>query len=266
MRVKKRVSVLRSICIISGKGGVGKTTSAVSLAHAMSRYKRTLLIDANLTTPNVNIHLGWPVLKKTLLEVLKGDASLSEAIYTHSSGLRILPAVSSMHDLRSMKFEKLKYVLDDLREHADVILMDSSAGLGKEAMTALEACDEVLIITNPELSAVMDAQKTIELAHEMGKTILGVVLTKVRNDKHEMKVDEVEKLLDLPVIGVVPFDEAVRKAQRMKSPVTHSHPRSKASKSYEKLAAMLLGEKYFRSVTKKGNTLFDYILRKLGFV
>lgn len=256
---------MRSICIISGKGGVGKTTSAVSLSHAMSRYRKTLLIDANLTTPNVNIHLGWPVLKKTLLEVLKGDASLSETIYTHSSGLRILPAISSMHDLRSMKFEKLKYVLDDLREHADVILMDSSAGLGKEAMTALEACDEVLIITNPELAAVMDAQKTIELAHEMGKTILGVVLTKVRNDKHEMKAEEVEKLLDLPVIGVVPFDEAVRKAQRMKSPVTHSYPRSKAGKSYEELAAMLLGEKYFRSVNKKENTLFYYILRKLGF-
>jgi cell division ATPase MinD len=256
---------LRSICIISGKGGVGKTTSAVTLAHAMNKYKKTLLIDANLSTPNVNLHLGWPILKKTLIEVMNNESSLAEAIYTHESGLRILPAVSSMHNIRSMKYDKLKYVIDDLSEHAEVILMDSSAGLGNEAMGSLEACDEILIITNPELSAVMDAQKTIQIAHEIGKTILGVVLTKVRNDKHEMTVSEVEKLLDIPVIGVVPFDEAVRAAQKIKNPVTYSHPKSKASKSYEEIASLLLGERYVENTMKKENNFFIYILKKLGF-
>jgi septum site-determining protein MinD len=240
---------LRSICIISGKGGVGKTTSAISIAHIMGKHRKTLLVDANLTTPNVNLHLGWPILKKTLIEVLKGEASLSEAIYTHESGLRILPAVSSMHDLRRLKYEKLRFLMDDLKEHADILLMDSAA---------------VLIITNPELAAVMDAQKTIQLAQEMGKTILGVVLTKVRGDSTEMDVVEVEKLLDLPVIGVIPFDKAVQKAQKLRYPVTHSHPRSKAARNYEELSKALLGSRYFDSTNKKSKSLYEYALRKLG--
>jgi septum site-determining protein MinD len=257
---------LRSICVISGKGGVGKTTSAVSLAHAMGKHRKTLLVDANLTTPNVNVHLGWPILKKTLMEVLKGEASLSEAIYTHESGLRILPTVSSMHDLSKLKYEKLKYLMDDLKEHADIVLMDGAAGLGKEALGAMEACDEVLIITNPEMPAVMDAQKTVQLAQEMGKTILGVVLTKVRGKDDEMNVSDVESMLDLPVIGIIPFDKAVQKAQKAKHPVTYSHPKSKAGKSYEELAKALLGSRYFDSINKRSKSLFDYILRKLGLL
>jgi septum site-determining protein MinD len=170
-----------------------------------------------------------------------------------------------MHELQKLKFEKLKYLMDDLREHADIVIMDSSAGVGREAVSSMQACDEILVITNPELSAILDAQKTIQLAQEMGKTILGVVLTKVRNDKHEIKVREVEKLLDLPVIGVIPFDNAVRQAQKNNKPVTQSHPKSKAGKSYEALARMLLGSKYFDSINKKTSVLRKYILKRLGW-
>lgn len=255
----------RSICIISGKGGVGKTTSAISLAHAMNKHKRILLVDANLTTPNVNVHMGWPILKKSLTDLINDKASLDEVIYTHESGLRILPTISTMEDLRKLKYEKLREVLWDLRTEADIVILDSAAGLGREAITAMEACDEVLIITNPELSAVLDAQKTIQVAQEIGKTIIGVVLTKVRGDKHELKVAEVEKLLDLPVIGVIPFDNAVRKAQKKNHPVTHSHPHSRAGRSYEELAGTLLGQKYFDSVNRKSKSLYNYIMRKLGF-
>ena len=254
----------RYICITSGKGGVGRTTSAISLAHAMGKQKKTLLVDANLSTPNINIHLGAPVLRKTLMSVLKDEVSLKEAIYTHESGLRIVPTISTVHDLKRLKYDKLKDVLRDLEGEADIILMDSAAGLSKEAISAIEASDEVLIITNPELSAVLDAQKTIQVAHELGKTILGVVINKVRGDKHELRIDEVEKLLALPVIGVIPYDKNVRKALKMKYPVTHTHPKTKASKSYEKVAGLLLGEKYFESINKKSKTMYDYMIKELG--
>lgn len=255
----------RYICIISGKGGAGKTTSAVSLGHVMSRYKDTLLVDANLSTPNVNIHLGAPILRKTLMQILKNQASLYEAIYTHESGLRILPTISTMHDLKRLKYDKLKDVLKDLEGRADIILLDSGAGLTREAISAIEASNEVLIITNPELSSVLDAQKTIQVAQELGKTILGVVVNKVRGEKHELKVNEVEKLLDLPVIGVIPYDKNVKKAQKLKHPVTHSHPKSKASKGFEEVAGLLLGEKYFKSINKKSNAMQKYMLKELGF-
>ena len=254
----------RYICIISGKGGTGKTTSAISLAHLMGKKARTLLVDANLSTPNVNIHLGAPILKKTLMNVLKDEASLNQAIYIHGSGLRILPTVSSVHDLKRLKLEKLKKVLNDLRREADIIVIDSAASLNRESISAIEASNEILIITNPELSAVLDAQKAIQVAQELGKTILGVVVNKVRGEKHELKTKDIEKLLDLPVIGVIPYDKNIAKAQVLKHPVTHSHPKSKASKEYERIASLLLGKRYFESTNKKSKTMEDYVLREVG--
>lgn len=254
----------RYICIVSGKGGVGKTTSAINLAHIMGKRRKTLLIDANLTTPNAHIQLGAPILRRTLMHVLNKESSLQQAIYTHESGLRILPTISSTYDLKSLKYEKLKDLLKDLSGEADIIIMDAAAGLGKEAITAIEVCDEVLIITNPELSAVLDAQKTIQVAQEIGKTIIGVVVNKVIGDKHELRIDQIEKLLDIPVIGVIPHDPYVRKALHHKQPVSYKYPRSKASKSYEELAGMLLGEKYFAAENKKSKSLYRYALKMLG--
>jgi septum site-determining protein MinD len=234
---------LRKICIAGSKGGVGKTTSAVNLAHSMARFRRVLLVDANLSTPNVHLHLGWNFFKKNLADVLMGKASLREAIYTHDSGLLVLPSITTVRELKKIKQEKLKYVIEDLEGLAEVVILDSAAGLGREAVSAIEACDEVLIITNPEKTAVLDAQKTIQLAHEMGKTILGVVLTKVKFDRHEMMLEEVERLLDLPVIGVVPYDDKVRSALKDGKLLAHAHKYSKANKSYEHIGTLLSGRR-----------------------
>jgi septum site-determining protein MinD len=104
------------------------------------------------------------------------------------------------------------------------------------------------------------------VAHELGKTILGVVVNKAGEHAHEMKIGEVEKLLDLPVIGVIPYDDNVRKSLKLKHPVTHTHPNTKASKSYEELAGLILGRKYFEIYNKKSRSLQDYVLEKLGLI
>jgi len=256
----------RYICVAGSKGGVGRTTTAISLAHLLAKHKKTLLVDANLTTPNVNVYFGAPILKRTLMSVLKDEASISQAIYRHESGLRILPAITTVDDIKKLKYSKLKEVLQSLAGEADVIVMDSAAGLGKDAITALEACDEVLIITNPELSAVLDSQKTIQVAHELGKVILGVVVNKAGEHRHELKVNEVEKLLDLPVIGVIPYDMNVKNSLKLKHPVTHTHPRTKASRGYEELAGLILGKTYFEATNKRSRAMQDYVLKKLGLI
>ncbi len=256
----------RYICIAGSKGGVGRTTTAISLAHIMSKHSKILLVDANLTKPNVNTHLGAPILRKTLMHVLKDEASLYQAIYRHSSGLRILPSITTVEDLKRLKYERLKQLMKRLEKEAEIILLDSAAGLGKEAITAIEVADEILFLTTPDLSSVLDTQKTIQVAHELGKTILGIVVNQFRGDKHDLKINDIEKLLDLPVIGVIPFDDNVRKALKLKHPVTYAYPRTKASKSYEEIAGILLGKKYFESINKKSKTIQDYVLEKLGLV
>lgn len=256
---------MRSIAIVSGKGGVGKTTAAINIAHVMSKHDgRTVLVDADLSTPNVHIYLGWPVLRKNLISALHNQHSLSEAIYKHESGLRVLPSISSVSDINRLKHEKLRAVVNSLQEDNAVILLDCASGVGKEAVSAMEACDEILVVVNPHLPSVIDAQKTIQVGHELGKLILGVVINQVTPSKNELSVREVERLLDLPVIGVIPFDEAISKANKMKHPLTHIFPRSKAGKEYILLSEMLLGRKYMRSILQK-KTMKDYILEKLGF-
>jgi septum site-determining protein MinD len=256
---------LRTIAIVSGKGGVGKTTSAISLAHAMHLYTgKTLLVDANISTPNVHLYLGWPVLKKNFMSVLKEEASHGEAIYRHESGLRVLPTISTPADIRKMKKDRLAAVIKELDGSADVVLLDSAAGLGQETVEAINASDEVLVVTNPEIGAVVDAQKVIQLSHELGRTVLGVLLNKAGQDKYELSVSSVEKMLDSPVLGVIPFDRAVREAYAQKHPVTHSHPRSRAAQQYEEVAAMLLGRKYMQSILKR-TSLKTKVLKKLGF-
>jgi len=258
--------VSRFICVASGKGGTGNTTAAISLAHIMSKHKKTLLVDANLSTPSVNVHLGAPILTKTLSHVLRNEASIYQAIYKHESGLRILPSISTMEDLKKLKYDKLKETLRGLEGEADIIVLDSATGLGRDAISAIESCDEILILTNPELSSVLDTQKTIQVAHELGKTILGVVVNKAGEHAHEMKISEVEKLLDLPVIGVIPYDDNVRKAVKLQHPVTHTHPKTRASKSFEEVAGLMLGRKYFEIYNKKSKSLQDYVLKKLGLI
>jgi septum site-determining protein MinD len=232
----------------------------------MSKHKKTLLVDANLANPNVNVHLGAPILTKTLSHVLRNEASIYQAIYKHESGLRILPSISTVEDLKKLKYDKLKETLRSLEGEADIIMLDSATGLGRDAISAIESCNEVLILTNPELSSVLDTQKTIQVAHELGKTILGVVVNKAGEHTHEMKISEVEKLLDLPVIGVIPYDDNVRKAVKLQHPVTHTHPKTKASRGFEEVAGLILGRKYFEIYNKKSRTIQDYVLKKLGLI
>jgi cell division ATPase MinD len=256
----------RVICITSGKGGVGKTTTAVSLAHLLGKEKNTLLIDANLTTPNVNIHLGAPILKKHLMHVLTDKAKPEEAIYTHKSGLLVMPATASLHDLKFMDYETLKDLIFDLRTGHDIIVLDSAAGLGKEAISAMEASDEIIIVTNPELSAVVDAQKTIQVASEIGKLVLGVVVNKISGHRSEMKIKEIENMLGFPVIGEVPYDINVKISVKKNHPVTHHKKNSKASKEFGTVVSQIIGPKYTESEEKKEkNSLFKYVLKMLGF-
>jgi len=154
----------RVICVISGKGGVGKTTTVTNLGLALMRQKQNVIIvDANVTTPNLSLHLGIPFYPVTLHDVLKG-ANPRDAIYEHESGLKIIPASLKTDDLAESRVEHLHRVMLNLLGMADIIIIDAAAGLGKEALSAINVADEIIVVTNPEMPAVTDALKTIKVA------------------------------------------------------------------------------------------------------
>ncbi|MBI5148142.1 AAA family ATPase [Candidatus Pacearchaeota archaeon] len=252
----------RAIVITSGKGGVGKTTSAINLGAALNKFgEDVLVIDANVTTPNVGINLGAPNVPVSLHHVLSGKAKTHEAVYEHDSGMKVMPGSISPQHMKNMKYEKFDELVKQAKRLADFIIVDCAAGLGREANMAISAADEILIITQPEIAALTDALKAIKLAESMDKKVLGAVLTRVRNKKYELKKENVEEMLDIPVISIIPEDDSVQEALRIKDAVLHTHPRSKAAKGYKELASYLTGER----IKEKENWVIS-LLKNIGFI
>ncbi len=237
----------RIITITSGKGGVGKTTSAVNIAAALNGFKKdVILVDANLTTPNIGLHLGAPIVPVSLNHVLLGKSAVADAVYEHASGTKIIPSSLSINDLRHLDHARLKDVGKRLRKMADVIIYDSAAGLGSEAVAAIESADELIVVTNPEIPAVTDALKTAKLAVQLGKPILGVLVTRVRYSKTEMPLENICDMLELPLLGVIPEDDHVQASLVAKDALVHAYPRCKAARAYRKIAARLIGNNTYK--------------------
>jgi len=240
------------IVITSGKGGVGKTTTAINLAAAMNYFgKDVLVIDGNLSTPNVGIHLNAPEVPVNLNHVLKGKAEPFEAVYEHESGIKIMPTSLSIKELRRTKPEKMKDFKKDFKKIAEYVIVDSAAGLGHEASCAIELADEIIIVTNPEMPAIADALKAVRLSEQLGKPVRGVIVTRVKKDEIELSPEVVREMLETSILGMIPEDDAVRKSISIKNAVVHSHPKSKASRAYKEIAANLLNIEYDSDKDKK---------------
>ena len=245
------------ITITSGKGGVGKTTTTINLGAALNSFgKEVIILDANLTTPNVGLHLGAPIVPVSLNHVLLGKAKIADAIYEHESGTKIIPSSLSVRELRRLNHGRLKEVGKKLRKMADYILYDSAAGLGEEAIAAIESADELIIVTNPEIPAVTDALKTSKVIEQMGKRVKGVIVNKYRGLKTEMPIRNIRDMLELPILGVVPDDKNMQKALLMKNALIHTHPKSKASRAYREIAARIIGNGSY----KEKATFMDVLL------
>jgi len=239
--------VTRILGVVSGKGGVGKTTLVANLGAILANHfrKRVIAVDCNISTSHLGLYLGMYYYPVSLNQVLSGEAQIEEAVYNYSvPGMQIIPASLSMDELRGVDVSMLKNVIKKLFGKADIVLLDAAPGLGREAMAAIRASDELVFVTVPFVPPIVDIIKCGQAAKEMDARPLGVVLNMTGEGRHELTPEEVEQLVELPVIASIPRDRAVLRSLSARVPVMDISPRSPATREIMKLAAFIIGEDY----------------------
>lgn len=234
----------RFLGIVSGKGGVGKTTAAINLCAALSNFgKDVLVVDGNVRTPNIGLNLGNSKFPLTIHSALKGKNTLQDSVHIHSSGLKFIPGSISFEEAQSTKVDNLPKIMLDLYGVTDLVLIDGPSGLGRDTNNVIESSDEIIIVVNQTIASVTDAIKTAKLAREKNIDVYGIIINKI-NQNDEVSSRNISTLIDAPVIGEVPEDVNLKEALSLKHPVVFSHPDSESSIAYKKIAASMLGQEY----------------------
>jgi septum site-determining protein MinD len=222
------------VCALAGgKGGVGRTTTAVNLGAAMSAAGHdVVVVDADLGMANLGAMLGVDH-DPSLHGVLSGDGvSVADATTAGPEGLTVLPGAPTLDAFAAAETAQLRGVVDELRERHDVVVLDTGAGLSHEATLPLGLADGVVVVTTPDPVAVADAEKTARLADRVGGAVVGGVVTRTEADTDLEALDEETAFT---VLGGVPLDrEAVGE-----EPLVETAPESPAAEAYRDLAEAL---------------------------
>ncbi len=247
----------RVIAIVSGKGGVGKTTVTAELGIALAkRNQKVCVIDADVAMANLSLLLNMQGSPITLHDVLLGESSIQDAIYDGPEGLKLIPSGLSLENYRRVDPERLSSIVESIASQFDFILLDCPAGIEKGVIAAIAASDEVLLVTMPTSPSIADVLKAKITAQRLNVKVIGVIVNFVRNEKGEIRFDEIQKLLELPVFGLVPYDSEVRRSfmQEKIAPVMIRMPGSPAAIAIQKTAAKLAGlpVKIDQGAPKKG--------------
>ncbi len=238
---------VRVIAVTSGKGGVGKTNVSVNLALGLTLNGReTLLLDADLGLANVDVILGVQPTYN-LSHVMSGERSLEEVIIPGPSGLKIVPAssgVQAMADLGVAGHAGIIRAFSELGQNLDVLIIDTAAGISDSVISFCRASQEVIVVVCDEPASITDAYALIKvLNRDYGLSRFRVLANMARSIQEGRALYEkiarvTDRFLDvaLDYLGMVPFDEYLRKAVQKQRAVVDAYPRSRAGTAFRNLA------------------------------
>lgn len=229
-----------ALAIGSGKGGVGKTTTAINLGAtlAQSDYD-VVIVDVDLGMANLGTMVGLTTPTATLHDVLAGRAPLKAAM--HEGGdLTVVPGSTVLDHFADADTTTIDSVVEDLKSRFDIVILDVGAGLSADIAKTLEAADGVLLVTTAELPSLNDASKTGELVERLDVPVVGAVFTGT-GEGPSRDVEEIATALGTTgsVTVSVPADKHVLRSVRKGMPVVYETPKAPASRAYRRLAATL---------------------------
>lgn len=250
-KLKKEKIKSRIITVTSGKGGVGKTSLVVNLALAFAQLgKRVTILDADLGLANIDVMLGV-VPQHTLYDVVHGRKNLAEIAIRGPEGIILLPGGSGLTELADLPEDKrisLINKLQSLDEAADIILIDTGAGLSRTVLSFVAAADEMLLVTTPEPTAIRDAYGIIKgAAKQQLQQKMQLIVNQVKNAQEGKEIAErlitvSRKFLqvELQFIGSICSDQRVVMAVKQQQPFLNLFPHSQAAENVRRIAAALL--------------------------
>lgn len=257
------------IVVTSGKGGVGKTTSSAAISSGLAMLgHKTVVIDFDIGLRNLDIIMGCERrVVYDFINVINKEATLKQALIKdkHTPNLYILPA-SQTRDKDALTVAGVEEILKELAQDFEYIVCDSPAGIESGAHMAMYFADHAIVVTNPEVSSVRDSDRILGiLASKTKRAIDGkdpikehLLITRYDPERVErgemLSVQDIEDILAIPLIGIIPESKAVLKASNTGTPVIFD-VESDAGKAYQDAIARFLGEDRpmrFVNIERKG--------------
>lgn len=267
--------VSRVITVTSGKGGVGKSNSAVNLAVCLRKLgKRVIIFDADFGLANVEVMFGT-VPKYNLLDLIYKGKNIKEIITLGPEEIGFLSGGSGISELANLNRNQIEILVSNLAELdglADYIIIDTGAGISDAVLEFVMVSNEIVLVITPEPTSLTDAYSLLKVLNNSQRFQSNEckirVLSNKANSYHE-GMNSYEKLntvvkkflnMNISILGLIPNDDNVQKAIIKQKPVSLLYPNSKASKAYQEISKLLLDEvKEYQS--KKGITgMFNELL------
>lgn len=250
------------VTVTSGKGGVGKTTATANIGVALAATgAKVVCLDGDIGLRNLDVVMGLENrIVYDLVDVVEGRAKLRQALIRDKRlpDLSLIPAAQTRDKAAVSPSDMIK-LCNELRAEFDWILIDSPAGIERGFRNAIAAADQVLVVTNPEVSAVRDADRVIGLIESEEKGPGRLILNRVKIDMVKrgdmLSTDDVLDVLAIPLIGVIPEDETILVSTNRGSPAAMDD-KSRAGQAFRNIARRLNGEEVpFMSLEENKNFL-----------
>jgi flagellar biosynthesis protein FlhG len=249
-RRQRNAPASRTIAVTSGKGGVGKTNFSVNIALELAALgRRVSLLDADLGLANSDVLLGVNP-QYHLGHLISGQRTLDEILITSTRGLRLIPGGSGIEELANLTQSQYKNLIAELRaieQKTDIMLIDTASGIANNVIGVLRAASEVVIVTTPYPTAIVDAYATIKVLHQRAaEKRIRVVVNDVAfygdADKTFDQINTAAQLFlkhPLEFLGAIPHDEELAEAVRRQQPVVECAPEAAASRALRLIAKRL---------------------------
>lgn len=261
----------RVITITSGKGGVGKTTTTANLGTALAMEgKKVAVVDADIGLRNLDAVMGLENrIVYDLVDVVEGQCRLPQALIKDKRlpELYLLPAAQT-RDKNAVNSVQMEQLCQQLRQEFDFVVVDSPAGIEQGFRNAIVGADEIIIVANPEMASVRDADRIIGLVEAAGKPEPRLILNRLRLEMVRrgdmMDVADVLEVLGVDLLGVVPEDEAIIVATNKGEPAVYER-RSRAGRAFLNAAQRILGQEIPLNELEDAPTLLERLRRFVGF-